>query len=89
VLHNFRLLWIVTPFQVQHVAVPGEDNCLPPAIARAVITGDHQMSDSNVVPASRQPRRRLVGRRLISIPWHRLTGELQLLNDLAVQASPD
>ena len=33
--HHVWLVWVVTPFQGQHVAVPGEDDCLPPAVIYA------------------------------------------------------
>ena len=57
--HDVWLL-IVTPFQSQHVAVPGENDCLPPTVDR-VFMGDHQVADGNVVPGCWQPRGRLVG----------------------------
>ena len=85
--HDVRLPGVVTPFQSQHVAVAGEDNGLPPPVPLRLL-GDHQVADGDVVPGCRQPRCRLVGGRLLAVAWHRLTGKLQLLDDVAVQVSP-
>ena len=57
------------------------------------LLSDHQVADGNAVPGGWQTRGRLIGARrrlrLLGLARHRLTGELQLLDNLAVEASPD
>src|ERR1019366_4761716 len=51
------LLWIVTPFQGQHVAVPGDNDGLPPTGGQ-LVPGNHQVTDVDVVPGRGQAWRR-------------------------------
>jgi hypothetical protein len=46
---------------------------------------DHQVADSNVVPAGRQTWGSLVAIRLVGFGWRRLTGKLQLFDELVIK----
>ncbi len=74
--NDVALLGVVTPFQGQHVAVAGEDNCFPPALD-SVFVGDHEVADSNVVPAARQSPSRALSLSLVALFRNGLPGELQ------------
>src|ERR1039457_7361043 len=58
------LFWIVAPFQGQHVAVPGDDDGLPPTGGQ-LVPGNHQVTDVDVVPGCGQAWRRCGGRRTV------------------------
>src|ERR1035437_4674480 len=58
------LFWIVAPFQGQHVAVPGDNDGLPPTGGQ-LVPGNHQVTDVDGVPGRGQAWR-----------WCRI-GELQ------------
>src|ERR1019366_8328475 len=47
------LLWVVAPFQGQHVAVPGDDDGLPPTGGQ-LVPGNHQVTDIDGVPGRGQ-----------------------------------
>src|ERR1035441_6559808 len=42
-------LWVVPPFQRQHVVVSGDDDSLPPTLDHILLC-DHQVADFNAVP---------------------------------------
>jgi hypothetical protein len=46
-------LWVVTPFQRQHVVVSGDNDGLPPALDH-VFMSNHQVADFDAVPILRQ-----------------------------------
>src|SRR5476651_2118612 len=47
-------LWIVTPTQGEHVVIYFNDNGFPPSVRSVSFSGDHQMTNLDVVPTGRQ-----------------------------------
>ncbi len=89
-----RLLWVVTPFQGQHVAVPGEDDGLPPAriaLSWAITRWPTATMSSQLIG---KPGAACAAAEPLPLAWptsprHRLTGKLQLLDQFPVKGSPD
>src|ERR1035437_2031999 len=57
VQYNRRLFWVVAKPESQHVAVPGDDDGLPPTGGQ-LVPGNHQVTDVDIIPGRGQARRR-------------------------------